>query len=204
MASVSARLSIIGETSSCEPDQDANSALTELDKGLRSAKVGEQCEAIVRFPRLFEKYPFPILINSACLKLAELFRTGTNFHRTLILRVMQQSQKHLDKILNLDEFVHRLYAVIHSNDPVARALTLRTLGNIASVVAEKKSIHHSIRNSLDSHDAVEMKSAIYATGKFAAQSNTSQAEKSKNLICSVIALQVNDLQLVNGGGWKLL
>ncbi|XP_035205137.1 integrator complex subunit 7-like [Stegodyphus dumicola] len=77
MASVSARLSIIGETSSCEPDQDANSALTELDKGLRSAKVGEQCEAIVRFPRLFEKYPFPILINSACLKLAELFRTGS-------------------------------------------------------------------------------------------------------------------------------
>lgn len=45
-------------------------------KGLRSTKVGEQCEAIVRFPRLFEKYPFPILINSACLKIAELFRTG--------------------------------------------------------------------------------------------------------------------------------
>lgn len=46
----------------------------------------------------------------------------------------------------------------------------RTLGSIASVVAEKKSIHHSIRNSLDSHDAVEMKAAIYATAKFAAQS----------------------------------
>lgn len=33
MSSVNARLSIIGETTSCEPDQDANSALTELDKG---------------------------------------------------------------------------------------------------------------------------------------------------------------------------
>ena len=44
--------------------------------GLRSAKPGEQCEAIVRFPRLFEKYPFPILINSAFLKLADLFRVG--------------------------------------------------------------------------------------------------------------------------------
>lgn len=33
MSSVTARLSIIGETTSCEPDQDANSALTELDKG---------------------------------------------------------------------------------------------------------------------------------------------------------------------------
>lgn len=42
--------------------------------GLRSGRQGEQCETIVRFPRLFEKYPFPILINSACLKLAEVFR----------------------------------------------------------------------------------------------------------------------------------
>ena len=45
-------------------------------EGLRSQKVGEQCEAIVRFPRLFEKYPFPILINSAFLKLADVFRDG--------------------------------------------------------------------------------------------------------------------------------
>lgn len=44
--------------------------------GLRSGKVGEQCEAIVRFPRLFEKYPFPILINSSFLKLADVFRVG--------------------------------------------------------------------------------------------------------------------------------
>lgn len=44
--------------------------------GLRSNKAGEQCEAIVRFPRLFEKYPFPILINSAFLKLGDVFRNG--------------------------------------------------------------------------------------------------------------------------------
>lgn len=44
--------------------------------GLRSGKIGEQCEAIVRFPRLFEKYPFPILINASFLKLADVFRVG--------------------------------------------------------------------------------------------------------------------------------
>lgn len=59
-----------------DTDQDANSVLTELDKGLRSTKIGEQCEAIVRFPKLFEKYPFPILINSSFLKLADFFRFG--------------------------------------------------------------------------------------------------------------------------------
>ena len=40
----------------------------------RNPRIGEQSEAIVRFPSLFAKYPFPILINSALLKLADVFR----------------------------------------------------------------------------------------------------------------------------------
>ena len=44
--------------------------------GLRSPKIGVQCETIVRFPGLFEKYPFPILINTAFLRLADIFRNG--------------------------------------------------------------------------------------------------------------------------------
>ena len=44
--------------------------------GLRSGKVEDQCEAIVRFPALFVKYPYPILVNSAFLKLADVFREG--------------------------------------------------------------------------------------------------------------------------------
>ncbi|XP_034936157.1 integrator complex subunit 7 [Chelonus insularis] len=153
-----------------EPEQDANSALIELDKGLRSKNTGERCEAIVRFPRLFEKYPFPILINSALLKLADVFRLGSNFLRLWVLRVCQQSEKHLDKILNVDEFVRRIYSVMHSNDPVARALTLRTLGSAAGIIPERQQVHHSIRKSLDSHDSVEVEAAIYAARMFAAQS----------------------------------
>lgn len=42
-----------------------------------------------------------------------------------MLKVTQQSEKHLEKILNVDEFVKRVFSVIHSNDPVARAITLR-------------------------------------------------------------------------------
>ncbi|XP_057376792.1 integrator complex subunit 7-like [Daphnia carinata] len=171
-----------------EPEQDANTALTELDKGLRSVKIGEQCEAIVRFPRLFEKYPFPILINSALLKLAEVFRTGTNFPRLCVLRVCQQSEKHLDKILNVDEFVKRIFTVIHSNDPIARSLALRTLGSMAIIISDRKSVHHSIRDSLDSHDAVELEAAIYAASKFAAQSRTFSVN-----MCSKIAEMIQGL-----------
>uniref|UniRef100_A0A8C2REB6 Integrator complex subunit 7 N-terminal domain-containing protein n=1 Tax=Capra hircus TaxID=9925 RepID=A0A8C2REB6_CAPHI len=75
MASNSTK-SFLADAGYGEQELDANSALMELDKGLRSGKLGEQCEAVVRFPRLFQKYPFPILINSAFLKLADVFRVG--------------------------------------------------------------------------------------------------------------------------------
>ncbi|XP_044259605.1 integrator complex subunit 7 [Tribolium madens] len=166
------RVSAFNENGLGEPEQDANSALTELDKGLRSGKVGEQCEAIVRFPKLFEKYPFPILINASLLKLAEVFRMGNNFLRLCVLRVCQQSEKHLDKISSVDEFVRRIYSVIHSNDPIARAVTLRTFGAVAAIIPERQQVHHSIRSSLDSHDNVEVQAAIHAAIQFAAQSKT--------------------------------
>lgn len=55
--------------------------------GLRSGKVGEQCEAIVRFPRLFEKYPFPILINASLLKLSDVFRVGLVVVKSILARL---------------------------------------------------------------------------------------------------------------------
>lgn len=132
--------------------------------------MGDQCEAIVRFPSLFERYPFPILINSAFLKLADVFRTGSNFLRLWVLRVCQQSESHLQKILNVDEFVRRIFSVSHSNDAIARALTLRTLGSLSALIPERKPIHHSIRVALDSHDRVEVSAAIYAAACFARRS----------------------------------
>ncbi|XP_072169985.1 integrator complex subunit 7-like [Diadema setosum] len=183
MASTTSRITSFGsDVGYGEQEHDANSALLELDKGLHSSKAGEQCEAIVRFPRLFEKYPFPILINSAFLKLADVFRDGNNFLRQCVLKVSQQSVKHLDKILNVDEFVRRIFFVIHSNDPVARAITLRVLGSIAPIIAERKRVHHSIHAGLDSHDQVELEAAIFAASCFAAESKTFATGISNKLV----------------------
>ena len=130
---------------SSESEQGAHAALTELEKGLRSTKLGEQAEAIVRFPHLFSQYPFPILINSGMMKLADLFKQGSNFLKMCVLRVFQQSSLHLDKVTSVDEFLKRIITVNNSNDPVARALTLRVLGAIAQIIAERKNVHHKVR-----------------------------------------------------------
>lgn len=172
MTLLNTRLTVTLDGTLGDNEQDANSALAELEKGLRSSKIGEQCEAIVRFPTLFDKYPFPILINSSFLKLADVFRGGNNFLRFWILRVCQQSEKHLDKILNIDEFVKRIFAVIHSNDPIARALSLKVLGSVAGIIPGHAQIHHSVRSSLDSNNMIEVEAAIYAAVQFAAVSKT--------------------------------
>jgi len=151
---------------------DANAALAELDQGLRCGRLGEQSEAIVKFPRLFAKYPFPILINSALLKLADIFRQSSNFIKLCVLRVVQQSERHLDKITNVDEFVKRVSTVLHSNDPVARALTLRMLGSMASIIPERKAAHYSVQNAIEQpQDAnTEFQAAVYAAGRFSQKS----------------------------------
>lgn len=76
-------------------------------------------------------------MSIVCVTLMKRFNSGfhllvagfsdfrNNFLRLCVLKVTQQSEKHLEKILNVDEFVKRVFSVIHSNDPVARAITLR-------------------------------------------------------------------------------
>uniref|UniRef100_H3CZJ0 Integrator complex subunit 7 n=1 Tax=Tetraodon nigroviridis TaxID=99883 RepID=H3CZJ0_TETNG len=191
--------SFLSEACYGEQELDANSALMELDKGLRSGKLGEQCEAVVLFPKLFQKYPFPILINSAFLKLADIFRLGNNFLRLCVLKVTQQSEKHLEKILNVDEFVKRVFSVIHSNDPVARAITLRMLGSLASIIPERKNAHHSIRQSLDSHDNMEVEAAIFAAASFSAQSKDFAAG-----ICNKVSEMIQGKSLKVRNSCKLI
>nr|VZI47741.1 unnamed protein product [Spirometra erinaceieuropaei] len=64
-----------------ELGRDAAIIIMELNKGLTSANLGEQCKAIAEFPTLILKYPFPMVINSIFLKISELFREGSNYLR---------------------------------------------------------------------------------------------------------------------------
>ena len=63
--------------------------------------------------------------------------------------MIQQSERHLDKITMVDEFLKRIFTVLHSNDPVARALTLRTLGAISVIIPERKQVTADIIYSIN-------------------------------------------------------
>jgi integrator complex subunit 7 len=51
------------------------------------------------------------------------------------------------------------------------------MGSVASIIPERAQVHHSIRNSLDSHDTVEVLAAVYAASKFAAHSRFASLTK---------------------------
>ncbi|KAK3880532.1 hypothetical protein Pcinc_014980 [Petrolisthes cinctipes] len=185
MATALARPITFPDIGFSDQDQDGNSALLELDRGLKSSRTGEQCEDISKFPALFEKYPFPILINSALLKLAEVFRQetpGSNFVRVCVVEVVESCGRHLDKLINVDEFLRRITTVMHSNDPLARALTLRTLGWMSGVVGENRRVQHLIREALDAKESVELQAAIMAAEKYAAKSKTFAMNMCERLI----------------------
>ena len=138
---------------------------------LRTCKVGEQCENIVKLPTVFEDYPFPILIDAAFLKLGDMFREcNNNFIRFCILKVIVSSSQHHSKVTGKEIFLRPVLSVMHSNDAVARAITLRVLGVCASLFPEKRNVLHSVVRGLDSHMELERDAALFACKQYAAMS----------------------------------
>ena len=86
----------------------------------------ENCENFDYFSVLLAKIFSSCILtfNFQFIVFALLF-CRSNLLRLYILKVAQQTRKHHDKITSVDEFAKRIFSVIHSNDPVARALTLR-------------------------------------------------------------------------------
>jgi hypothetical protein len=57
-----------------------NVDITQLDKGLHSSDIGKQCEAIVQMGNWMKEYPFPHIVNTILLKLADVFQDWYSFH----------------------------------------------------------------------------------------------------------------------------
>ncbi|KAM3718923.1 Integrator complex subunit [Dirofilaria immitis] len=146
--------------------------LNTLEKGLRSRVLHEKMATIVNMTTFLRENPFPFFVNAAVLRLCEAFRDECNELRLCIVRVVGECSTELRLVFSNDEVARRVLKVSHSNDPLARSLTLQVLAKLASVVAENKQIHHLVVSSIDSEEAQERLSAIVATEAFVAVSRS--------------------------------
>ncbi|VDK76435.1 unnamed protein product [Onchocerca ochengi] len=146
--------------------------LNTLEKGLRSRTLHEKMATIVNMTTFLRENPFPFFVNAAVLRLCEAFRDECNELRLCIVRVMGECSTELRLVFSNDEVARRILKVSHSNDPLARSLTLQVLAKLASVVAENKQIHHLIVTSIDSEESQERLAAIAATEAFVAFSRS--------------------------------
>jgi integrator complex subunit 7 len=101
--------------------------VASFERLLRSSSVGEQCSGVLLVSNALQsRETSPIIINTILLKLADLFRSTTNFIRFFIFKVLREcEQQQFAKILNIAEILRRISAVLQSNDPIARAITVR-------------------------------------------------------------------------------
>ncbi|KAG0040548.1 Integrator complex subunit 7 [Podila clonocystis] len=143
--------------------------LMEIETKYRTHRSADQLHAIALFPKLFDDFPVPVIINAAILKLADYYRNSNNIQRHAVLQVVKKSEPHLKKLLNVEETIKRISPTLHSNDPLARALTL------------------SVIHSLDSSEAMEVNAAVYAADRICAQS-----QKFCAIISGKLAFMVRD------------
>ncbi|KAF9324185.1 hypothetical protein BG006_000783 [Podila minutissima] len=116
--------------------------LMEIETKYRTHRSADQLHAIALFPKLFDDFPVPVIINAAILKLADYYRNSNNIQRHAILQVVKKSEPHLKKLLNVEETIKRISPTLHSNDPLARALTLRVFGCMATIVYDRTDVYH--------------------------------------------------------------
>ncbi|CAM4756251.1 unnamed protein product [Rotaria magnacalcarata] len=164
-------------------NDDPNRLWVEIDRGIRSKEAQRQFEAILKMPGLFKKETTSTtLISAALIKLATLFQEGTNEMRLNVTKVLDRVANQLQKSSMLDDPIKLIYSVMHSNDCIARALTLRALAMMPHILADDVEAHLHIRLALDSNDEIEILAAVKAAKKFIPCSKTFAMSISTKLV----------------------
>ncbi|KAJ2553566.1 hypothetical protein EV175_002897 [Coemansia sp. RSA 1933] len=122
-----------------------------------------QVKAIGQFPKLLDQFPFPTLVSSAFFKLGDLFRSSPNSMRYHIAQVFESSQHHLLQITHSEELLKRIISVLYSNDPIARVLALRLVGNASILFAKYPEAQHGVLLRYQSTHPLEIAAAVQTT-----------------------------------------
>ncbi|KAJ2635521.1 hypothetical protein GGF44_003313, partial [Coemansia sp. RSA 1694] len=137
--------------------------LFKLESECRSPSLAAQVQAIGQFPKLFDQFPFPTLVGSAFLKLGDLFCNSPNSLRYHIAQVFAASQHHLLHSAYTEELLRRVLVVLYSNDPIARVLALRLIGNASIVFAKFPEAQHGVLLRYQSTHPLEVAAAVHTT-----------------------------------------
>ncbi|ORY43133.1 hypothetical protein BCR33DRAFT_717869 [Rhizoclosmatium globosum] len=149
----------------------AQTQAAALAKGLGGA-YGERQKAVLEaaawLPAVLQSAGLASLATIPLLSLADVWREADNSLRIAIYKLFCQVSPSLSPAkVNIKSIIKRVKVVMISNDPIARALTLRLYGILAHLIVDNIDIHHSIIESLESSDPLEYNAAIFATDKSA-------------------------------------
>ena len=134
---------------------DLDRVLRGVEKSAASGDVKRQVAALVECGRIVRRTPLPHVVMSVLLALAELFRAPAtpNFVRYCAAEVLASMEAHAapDRLplLGIHEATSRILAVVESNDPVARALALRTLAALPALSAPRPLVRRAVIVCLD-------------------------------------------------------
>lgn len=173
--------------------------LLKLESDCRSTTLATQIQAVGQFSKLLDQFPFPTLVGSACLKLLDLFRTSSNTLRYHITQVFETAQHHLPQISHTKELLKRTLVVLYSNDPTARVLALRLLGNASIIFAKYPEAQHGVLLRYQSSDPLEIAAAVQTT-----QSILVYCPAYLNVVWETVIAKANDTSLSDSVRYQLV
>ncbi|OAF70063.1 hypothetical protein A3Q56_02172 [Intoshia linei] len=119
-------------TKICDKTEAIN-ILNKLDNLLR-INAQDRINTVGKFSKLFESFPFPLIINTGFLKLSDLYTVSNYQVRLSIYEVISKSRNYIGMISNRRMFIESIYGVLYSNDLESKSLTLRLFGVVAKLV----------------------------------------------------------------------
>ncbi|KAM3174854.1 hypothetical protein ACTXT7_009670 [Hymenolepis weldensis] len=152
--------------------KDVSSKLVEINRGLNSPNRGEQCRSITNIPDLIKSHPFPIVINSIFLKLADVYVNGSDYLRSCVLRACSECRNQLLRLTIADDIVEKFMPIYKNENANSRAQYLSLLGVLSGAFKDNISIHNFIISRIDSDSETESTVAISTAYSYAAISKT--------------------------------
>ncbi|CAG8535421.1 373_t:CDS:10, partial [Funneliformis mosseae] len=172
--------------------------INALKHATKSLPIEQQLVKFSEIPKTLDETPTPDIIHGTLLFFAERFKDSDhNVIRRCILKILKDSEKHISRnsqSSELDQTIRKIFFLLEnqSNDPIARALTLRCLGCMSVLLIERLDIQHGILQRLDSSVEIEASAAIFAADKLCSKTEKFSALAYEKF---VTLLQANNVSL---------